>query len=301
MPFRVTDSGASGTLLSQINEAHSRIEAARERIATGKRINRPSDDPTGMEAVIHFRTQQAEIEQLRRNAGAAGDALQASDTALESYQVALDRARTLLQQGASDTSTPETRSILASELDGLRQHILSLTNSKADDRYIFGGTRQDASPYDANGVPAATATTPQTIQVEPQAAPIVNGVTAESVFADANGTVMDTLQQAAAALRGTGDPTADKAALLAGLDRLKTFADLSNNARAVIGANLAQVDAARNRLDDAFLVQEGAAQRYETADFAEAAIELSEGERALEAILQANAPSRRRSLIDLLG
>lgn len=301
MPYRVTDTGQSSALLAQINNANNRIESARERIASGKRINRPSDDPAGMEAVIRFRTSQSEIKQLQRNAGAAGDALQAADTTLESYQTALDRARTLLQQGASDTATQETKDILASELDGLRQQVLSLANAKADDRYLFGGTRQTVAPYDANGVPAATVSTQQTIQIEPNAVPIVTGVTAETVFADANGTIMDALQQTAAALRGTGDPVADKAALLGGLDRLKAFADLSNTARATIGVNQAQVDSAKGRMESAFQVQEEAVQRYEAADFAEAAIDLSEGQRALDAVLQANAPGRRRSLIDLLG
>jgi flagellar hook-associated protein 3 FlgL len=301
MPYRVTDTGTSKTLLAQINNAHSRVESARERIASGKRINRPSDDPVGTEAVIRFRTAQAEIEQVRRNAGAAHDALVAGDTALEQYQRTLDRARTLLQQGASDTSTAESRRTIASELDGLREQVLSLANTKAGDRFIFGGTRQDAPPYDANGTPAASAAAPQLLQVEPQAAPVSTGVTAETVFADAGGTVMAELQQIAEALRGTGDPVADKAALLAGLDRLKVFADQANIARASLGTQMAHVEAARSRMDENFLVHEEAAQRYEAADVAEAAIDLAEGARALEAVLQANSPNRRRSLIDLLG
>jgi flagellar hook-associated protein 3 FlgL len=301
MPFRVTDSGAGATLLSQISGANRRIESARERIATGKRINRPSDDPTGAEAVIRFRTAQAEIEQLRRNAGAGVDALLAADTSFEQYHRVLDRARTLLQQGASEPPTSDQREVIAGELDALSTQILALANTRADDRYVFGGTRQDAPPYDSNGTPAATPSGQLTLQIEPQAAPVKVGVTAESVFADAGGTVTGALEQITTALRGTGNAAADQAALLAGLDRLKSFADQANVAHAAVGTQMAEVEAARSRMDENFLVHEAAAQRHETADFAEAAIDLSEAQRALEAVLEANAPGRRRSLIDLLG
>lgn len=298
---RVTDTNSGTALLSQINGANARIEEARQRISTGKRINKPSDDPIGSEVVIRMRTAQAEIDQVRRNAGTAHDALQTADTAFESYLNILDQARSLIMQVSSDPISTDGRNVVANQLDGLRSAILNIANTRVEDRYIFGGTRQDAPPYDANGVAAATPTAQQTLQVEPQAAPIVTGVTAESVFADANGTIFAALQAVSTALRGTGDPVADQAALMTGLDRLKSFSDQSGVQRAVIGTNLTHVDEANSRLDSAFLAYEETAQNHESADFVESALELSEGQRTLEAILQANSPNRRRSLIDLLG
>jgi flagellar hook-associated protein 3 FlgL len=206
-----------------------------------------------------------------------------------------------LQQGASEPPTSDQREVIAGELDALSTQILALANTRADDRYVFGGASWRVPPYDSNGTPAATPSGQLTLQIEPQAAPVKVGVTAESVFADAGGTVTGALEQITTALRGTGNAAADQAALLAGLDRLKSFADQANVAHAAVGTQMAEVEAARSRMDENFLVHEAAAQRHETADFAEAAIDLSEAQRALEAVLEANAPGRRRSLIDLLG
>ena len=37
---------------ARINAQRSRLSVLQERLSTGKRINRPSDDPSGAEAVI---------------------------------------------------------------------------------------------------------------------------------------------------------------------------------------------------------------------------------------------------------
>lgn len=301
MPFRVSDSPNSNHLVSQLAAARQRMKVAQERIASGSRINRPSDDPLGAETVIRLRTSQAEIEQFRRNAGAADDALKAADTALDDYQQALDRVRTLLAQGASDTATPETRQNLAIELDGLRQQIRALANTRHNDQFLFGGTRQNVPPFDQNYVQATPAAASPLLQIEPAADPIAVGVTAETAFADANGNVLDALQSAITALRGTGDAAADKAALMGGLDRLKTLSDQAGVARTRIGASLSHVEAVTDRLGEINLERQASIERVSAADLAEAALALSDAQREMEAILQANNPNRRRTLLDFLG
>jgi flagellar hook-associated protein 3 FlgL len=126
-------------------------------------------------------------------------------------------------------------------------------------------------------------------------------VTAETVFADASGTIFDALEAAGKALRGTADPAADRATVLAQLDRLSAFAEEASVARAQIGASLERVETITERLDQTFLAQASTLQRIESADFVESAIQLTESERALSAVLQTAARLARRSLIDLLG
>jgi flagellar hook-associated protein 3 FlgL len=301
MPFRVTDGVLSAKLTAQITASHQRIAAAQEQIATGKRINRPSDDPSGAEVVLRLRTSQAVVEQFRRNAGAAQDALLTADGALDVYQRTLDRARTLLSQGATDSTTLAGKQAIAAEIDGIRERLLSLANTRYDEGYLFGGTRQSAPPFDAAGTPAATPALPQLIQIDPDGSPVTTGVAAESVFTDAGGTVFEALTAAATALRGTGNPAADQAAVLAQIDRLTAFTDLGGVARTTIGASLGRVEAANERLNQSSLSLEEAAQRLEAADFAEAAVKLTESGRALDAIIQTAAQIGRRSLIDLIG
>jgi flagellar hook-associated protein 3 FlgL len=279
-----------------------RVANAQEQVATGKRINRPSDDPTGAQRLMQVRTLQATVTQFQGNAGAVHDRLLTADSAISSYQLLLDRSRALLTQGASDTTDASTKANLATELDSLRTQMQSIANMRSDGEYVFGGTRQDAPPFDpTTGVPAASAAVPRRVQIEPSGPAIENGVVAESIFSDANGSVMDTLAAASAALRGTGNAAADKATMTASLDRVSTFNDTSGAVLAHVGSNLAAVQSTQDRLSRDYLSLEDTAQRFESVDVASSMVQLTEASTALNAILQSGSFMGRKSLIDFLG
>ena len=302
MPFRVTDASINDRLVKQIAEQRQRIAIAQEQVASGKRINRPSDDPLGAAAVIEIRSSQTSLNQFVRSATAANNTLTTADGALDSYQHVLDTIQTRLAQGNSDLLSDNGRKAIASELDGLQQTILNIANQRSNGQYVFGGTRQDAPPYDpTTAAPAITPTSSQTIQVEKDAPPVAVSVTAEIVFANADGTIFTALQEAAAALRGTGDPVADKATLTAALGKFSAFSDQAAVARTTIGKGFNAVESATDRNNQQSLDAETSAQNIEGADFAKASVDLVAANQGLEAILETQAHTGRRSLLDLLG
>jgi flagellar hook-associated protein 3 FlgL len=301
MTFRVTDGSSNARLIAQITAGRQRIAAAQERISTGKRVNRPSDDPVAAGAVVRLRTSEAALAQFERNVGVAEETLLAGDNALNAYESILDRARALLTQGGSDNTDAAGKKAIAAEIEHLRTQTLTIANQKIGDRYLFGGTRQDAPPYNSTGIPAATPTAQQLLQLDPDGLPAATGVTAETVFADATGTVFTELENAATALRGTGDPVADRTAILTSLDRLTVLAEQARSSRALIGNGLERVEYVSEQLTQRSLVLAQTAERVEEADFVEAALDLTSSQQALEAILQTRAVTNGRTLLDLLG
>lgn len=301
MSFRVTDNFSRANTAARINSQQSLLQVLQERLASGKRINRASDDPAGAEVVLKLRTSQVEIEQFRRNASTANQKLTASDDALAGYTNILDRVRTLTTQGLSDTTTQTTRNALATELTALRERVLNTANTAFGDEYVFGGTRQNAPPFDSiTAAPAATPSNPQFIQIEPGTNAIAVGVTAETVFADSTSNIFADLDAAIAALRGTGDPAADRVTLENTQERLKIYSDSAAIAQAKIGANQNTTQTAAEHLENTFLSLDERAGEIENADFAETALQLAKAQRNLEATLQV-AASGRRSLFDFLG
>ena len=300
MNFRVTNSSQTSVLSARIALSRQRLDAAQETISSGKRINRPSDDPFGAEAVLRFRTSQASVEQFQKNAATVGDGLKSADGAMESYQQLLDRASTLLTQGASDFTSATAKASIAQEIDSIRSGMLTIVNTTANDRYVFGGTRQNVAPFDSAGLPAVAGTTTQMVQIEPDAAPIAAGVTADAVFSNGGGTVFASLSAAAAALRGTGNPAADKVAVLASMDALAICSNQTDAGRAQLGASLNSVNDSSSRLASAALSFQESANRFESADFAAAAVELTQASTALQATLQATAYAGKGSLMDLI-
>jgi flagellar hook-associated protein 3 FlgL len=271
-------------------------------VVTGKRINRPSDDPSGADAVIRLRSSQAELEQFNKNASLVNDKLVNADGLINNFQEKFDRVRTILLQGATDGITQNAKDALATEIDGIRKQMLNTANSTINGEYVFGGTRYTAPPFDpTTGSPALPAASPQYVQIEPNTTPVVTGVIAESIFSDATGTIFTELTNASAALRGTGNPAADKATLRAVQDRMATFVNLSTNAIAVIGANQQTVSDVLERLDSTFFTLGESATKIEGADFVGAAMNLTAAQQALDATLQTSARFNRSSLLDFLG
>lgn len=301
MNTRVPDSNGSARLTSRINTHRLRLDVLQERLATGRRINRPSDDPNGAEMVLNLKTSVKQIEQFQRNAETLNLKLTAADDALSAYESSLDRVKVLLSRGLSEISTPQTREAVAIELEGLRTGILSIANTISGDEYVFGGTRQNAPPYDrTTGQPAATPATAQYIQVEPGSPALASGVVADQVFADASSTVFEDIATAVAALRGTGDPVADRLALQNAMSRMTVHGQLASAAHARVGASQNAADIALENLGTNLIAFDARITEIEGADFAETAVGIAAAQRALDATLQVAAQGRR-SLFDFLG
>jgi flagellar hook-associated protein 3 FlgL len=241
------------------------------------------------------------VEQFQQNAATVREGLQSAEGVMESYQQIMDRASALLTQGASDLTSTTARASIAQEIDGIRTQMIKIANTKSNDRFVFGGTRQNVAPFDSAGNPALTATMTQMVQIEPDAAPIAAGVMADAVFSNSGGTVFAAMASAITALRGTGNPAADKAVLLASMDALVVFSNQAETGRSQLGASFNTVDSASSRLVSLSLSFQESASRFESVDFAEAAIELTQSSNALQATLQATAYAGKGSLMDLIG
>jgi flagellar hook-associated protein 3 FlgL len=301
MGFRVTDSATSAKISSLVASSREKISELQLQLQTGKRINRPSDDPASVDIVLNLKTSLDTVNQFKRNATAAKDFLGSTDNALNTFETLLDRTQTLLSQGLTDVTGQTAKDALAVEIEVIRERVLNLANTKFDDRYLFGGTRQDDPPYDPTTMAAAAvvATEPK-IRVEPDANPIATGVVAEDLFADGTGTIFTVFTSIATALRGTGNAATDKASLETALDRIIEFSGYEKEARSKVGARLNAIESAQERLGSDALVYEASKQQTEGIDFANTVLKLSESERAFEAILQSSRHGRQ-SLIDFLG
>lgn len=301
MNTRVPNSLINANFADRVNLQRNRISVLQERLTTGKRINRPSDDPIGAGVVINLRITQSEINQYNRNAQAANQKLVVADNAINGYTDLLERIRSLTSQALSDTTLQETKDLLAIEVETLRERILSVANTQAGTEYVFGGTRQDAPPYDPiTGTPAATPTEARYVQIEPGANAIPVGVTADNIFADATSDIFADIDDTIAALRGTGDPVADKATLENMMVRLNTYSDLGIIAQTRIGSYMAITDLAQEKLSTDSIIIDSQASTIEDTDFAESAIKFTEAQQALEATLQVIGRNQR-NLLDFLG
>lgn len=148
--MRVTQSMISGNMLRNLSSSYARLDKYNDQLASGKKINRPSDDPVVAMKGIFYRSDVTQVEQYQRNLSEAYTWTDASDDALDKVTSSLQRMRELAVQGATDTNSVDSRKAIASEINQLISHYVSLGNTQIGDKYIFNGLDTTAKPVKYN-------------------------------------------------------------------------------------------------------------------------------------------------------
>ncbi len=151
MVMRITNQIQQSSALQNIFRITENLFEANQRIATGKRINKPSDDPLGMQDTLTLRSSIAQIQQYGKNIDNNRLFLNTADTALDSVGLGITRARELAQGSLGATSSAQTRSFAALEIQSILDQTIQEANTQVKGHYIFGGTDILNAPYQANG------------------------------------------------------------------------------------------------------------------------------------------------------
>ncbi|MDI6686833.1 MAG: flagellin, partial [Desulfobacterales bacterium] len=122
-----------------------------EKIASLKEINRPSDDPVGMNRVLDLRESKASVEQYFRNMDGCESWLTITESKLSAAGDLIIKAREVAVAQSTVTSSAESRSSEAGTVQQLIDEMLALANSKYDGRYLFSGTKSGEAPYSSSG------------------------------------------------------------------------------------------------------------------------------------------------------
>ncbi len=138
--MRVTNSMMYRVVNESIRRATLKLAKSQEQVSTGKRVNRPSDDPVDAGDIVYLRTDISKLNQFLRNNDRANAILTTSDSALQSISDILTRAKSLAVQAANDaTLSQDDRMQIATELTGVLEEFIDLANTKYSDQYIFSG------------------------------------------------------------------------------------------------------------------------------------------------------------------
>jgi flagellar hook-associated protein 3 FlgL len=149
--LRITNSILARNALLRVREGLSALDEAQQQVATGLRLNRPSDDPSAAADVLCTDRRLRALDQYQRNIGAATGRLATQESAIDQTALILERAREIAIGQASSTADPSTRAISAAEADRLIESVIQLGNSHFGSGYLFGGAAADRPPFAADG------------------------------------------------------------------------------------------------------------------------------------------------------
>ena len=148
MQFRVTQNLSSQTARQQVSQAYSRLYDSQLRVSRGKKIATPSDDPANISRLLFFRERLGELNQYEQNTAESRAFVDSAASTLQEASDIIQKARESVIQGLNGTLSQTDRDTVAIAIDGYLQDLVSLANSKVGNRFIFGGTRTDAQPFE---------------------------------------------------------------------------------------------------------------------------------------------------------
>jgi flagellar hook-associated protein 3 FlgL len=122
------------------------------QVASGKRILRPSDDPSAAVRILDLQESQQRLAQYQRNADAAYARLGHEETALQGVEDLLQRVRELAVRANNGTLSAEDRYAVAAEVREHMDSFLQLANTRdANGEYIFAGFQSLSQPFSHDG------------------------------------------------------------------------------------------------------------------------------------------------------
>lgn len=297
MPNRVTQGMMNTQLLRNLSNNVKKNSYLQNQLATGRTINKPSDDPVGISYSMRYRSELSSNDQYQKNVDNALSWLEYTDTTLDQANSVLQRVRELAVSGANGTNPQEALDSIKSEIDQLREQLVTIGNSQFNGKYVFNGQKTDTKPYDlatAATDPVDTGSIQFEIGVGVTLPVNINGA---AVFgspgaADNAFKVLDDLSNAL----GSGDQTTVSNLIGTLDDRINSFLAL----RSEIGAKTNRIELAQDRLEDIGVNLQSLQSKTEDADIPTVITNLKTGENVYQASLAVGAKLISSSLIDFL-
>lgn len=148
MSLRLSTAQMHFQSLENLHTRQAEISKYQQQIASGVKLTRGADDPTGIADAKRLEHVLASLDQFDRNSTLLSDRLRQQETALADAGDALQRAQELAIQANNGTLSDSDRHTIALELRGLRERMLQIANR--DDgrgRQLFAGTQDGVQPF----------------------------------------------------------------------------------------------------------------------------------------------------------
>jgi flagellar hook-associated protein 3 FlgL len=144
---RITNQMASQMTLAGIQTALDQLDTTQQQLSTGKRINQPSDDPSGTALALKLNTDLANLTNYSNQVTDGTGWSQASSSALSDVTNSVQRIRELTLEAANGTQTTADMQASAQEVNQLIDQIKQDANSQYDGQYVFSGSATSTAPY----------------------------------------------------------------------------------------------------------------------------------------------------------
>jgi len=259
------------------------------KLASGKRINRPSDDHIGIGKVLGYRSTLSTIDQYRENITDSQTRVKYTETVLGQINDFLREAKSIASNPGTEDKTP-----LAEAIKDIRDQTLGLANSKYGKNYLFSGHLTDTPAFDS-------ATYAYNGDGGSHRVVIGEGITVEleadgsQMFIESGDNLFQVLDDLEAAL--TAD---DPVAIRAAVDPLERIGDRIQITRSGLASDYKRLEATNDYWSSFGNSVETMRSGVEDADITKTALDMQVQQTAYEVLLATAAQVIQPTLVDFL-
>ncbi|WP_426333572.1 flagellar hook-associated protein FlgL [Paenibacillus silvae] len=305
--MRITNNMLSSNLILNLNRNAQQMNNTQTQLATGRKINKPSDDPVGITYSLRYRAELSSNEQYQKNVDSTISWLEFNDTVMDQTSSVVGRLRELTVQAATGTNPQEALDSINEEVKQLKAQLVDIANSKLNGKYIFNGETYDQKPYDfplssdgsfdTSGAASIITDSGKINFIVGESIQMPINVTGNEFFGNSTENdnlfvIFNTISQALTS--GNLNELSNQ------LDTIDSRTDKMLAFRAEVGAKTNRVDLMQGRLSDLEVNLTDLQSKVEDADFAELSIKSKIQENIYNASLSTGAKIISQSLVDFL-
>jgi flagellar hook-associated protein 3 FlgL len=313
---RMTNRLMSDNVINTLLTNRSKLNEIQEQISSGKKVSKPSDDPSGAITILSDNDNLLQIEQYLKNIDSANSELDVASQSISSAVDVVQRAKELTVQAANTTNGSSELSSINDEIKQLIDQIKDLGNTKFGNIYIFGGCVTQDAPFQSPSDGQVQYTgTPSSGNYQ-RKIEVSNGVTVDlNISGDAlfgqyyeddstspptvvgNG-LLNTLTTLSQAL--SADPP-DYNNIRSKTDDLDNDLSTLTDAQAKLGGTQSRLDITKSKLEDDQTTYTKGKSSVEDIDLAKSISDMSFQQSALQASLSVGAQVLQSSLLEYLS
>ncbi|MDX2494613.1 MAG: flagellar hook-associated protein FlgL [Desulfuromusa sp.] len=312
--MRATQTTTYRSLQSFLDRTTDKLATLQLAAATGKRLNRPSDDPTAISPVLSARTQIQTSDRYIETIETGLDRVDNMDGYLDTVENTLVRIKEISIAAGNGVLNAEDRLTYADEVAQLRSSLLDNANAQIDGKYLFAGFSEKTKPFTAtNPALPISSTNPVvyngdngTVQYEISPNELIDiNLTGNGFMlgdSDNNGatdagavdifSMITTIEEA---LRIN-----DSAAVIAELTDLEAGANQVRRARSSKGNLGRRLEIARDHMEQIKIDMEEFRSRYEDADILETITSMEQQQQSFQAALNVTGKVSELSILDYI-
>jgi flagellar hook-associated protein 3 FlgL len=300
----------SEIFLSNLQQIENRMSTAEQQLSSGLRVSVASDDPDEISSILQLRAQIAGVQQTQQNVSDMTSQVNSGENAIQQAIQTLDTATSLATEAAGSTSTASQRLDAATQVQGILQQLVSLSQTTMNGQYIFSGNQGGQPQYTlaagGNSVQQMFQAGPPAQIADSNGVMITLGLTAQQIFDDqvggGSGTGNPAPDNVFAAVGGllTALQNNDSSGIQTALTNLQTASTHLNDESSVYGAAQNNLTAAGNTASQSLIQLQQQLSNEQDADAAEASLNLTQATTDEQAAMSAQAMLKPQSLFTYL-